>query len=131
MKKILFISAIAVILSAFPFYKADAQTAEIFELTDSNFKDGIKSGYVLVDFWAPWCPPCRKLAPILDELAVEFSGKVKFAKLNVDNAPAMSQEYMIKSLPTLILFKDGKVKKGWMGFRTKDDLSTLINAEIK
>ncbi|MEG1642907.1 MAG: thioredoxin [Bacteroidales bacterium] len=130
MKKILFVSIVTVIFSVFPLCNVDAQKVGVMQLNDDNFKESIKSGYVLVDFWAPWCAPCRKLAPILDELATEFVGKVKFAKLNVDEETIIAKDYAVQSLPTLILFKDGKAKKAWMGLRTKENLTELINTEI-
>jgi thioredoxin 1 len=82
----------------------------IVELTETGFEPEVlnASGLVLVDFYAPWCGPCKMLAPFLDQLAGEFAGRVKFAKLNVDDAPDIAERYSIKGVPTLLLFRDGK-----------------------
>lgn len=81
---------------------------------------------VLVDFWAPWCAPCRFLSPIVEELAGEYEGKVTFVKLNTDNDPGIAQRYNIFSIPTLILFKDGKPVKELVGLRPKRDLKNSL-----
>ena len=88
-------------------------------LTDSNFKDEISSGLVLVDFWAPWCAPCRMLGPIIEEVAGEVEG-VSVGKLNVDENPQTAQEYKIMSIPNVILFKDGEPVEAIVGLRTKE-----------
>jgi thioredoxin 1 len=81
---------------------------------------------VLVDFWAPWCAPCRMIAPALDELAGEFAGRVKIAKLNVDEANEISGQFGIRSIPTLLLFKDGKVAEQYVGARPKQEIAQLL-----
>lgn len=88
-------------------------------LTDSNFKDEISSGLVLVDFWAPWCGPCRMLGPIIEEVAGEVEG-VTVGKLNVDENPQTAQEYKIMSIPNVILFKDGEPVETLVGLRPKE-----------
>lgn len=88
-------------------------------LTDSNFKDEISSGLVLVDFWAPWCGPCRMLGPIIEEVAGEVEG-VTVGKLNVDENPQTAQEYKIMSIPNIILFKDGEPVETLVGLRPKE-----------
>lgn len=88
-------------------------------LTDSNFKDEISSGLVLVDFWAPWCAPCRMLGPIIEEVAGEVEG-VTVGKLNVDENPQTAQEYKIMSIPNVILFKDGEPVETLVGLRPKE-----------
>jgi thioredoxin 1 len=79
-------------------------------LNKENFKNEVLNSKetVLVDFFAPWCPPCRVLLPILEELAKEYEGKIKFTKLNVEDAPEIAEEYQVFSVPTLIIFKEGK-----------------------
>jgi thioredoxin 1 len=88
-------------------------------LTDTNFKDEISSGLVLVDFWAPWCGPCRMLGPIIEEVAEEVEG-VTLGKLNVDENPQTAQEYQIMSIPNVILFKDGEPVETLIGLRPKE-----------
>ena len=88
----------------------DFAMKNIIELTETNFETEVvrATGPVLVDFYAPWCGPCRMLAPLLEQFAAEFSGKVKFAKVNIDDAPALAGEYEISSVPTLMVFRDGE-----------------------
>ncbi len=102
----------------------------ITTLTDTNFNEEVKgsSEPVLVDFWAEWCGPCKMIAPILEEIATEQSGKIKVAKLNVDDAPATAQQFQVMSIPTLILFKDGEVQKRVVGARGKGQLLEEIAA---
>jgi thioredoxin 1 len=96
----------------------------LFEVTDSNFEaEVIQSDTpVLVDFWAEWCAPCRMVAPVLEELAVEFAGKVKIAKLNVDANRETAAKYDIMSIPTVILFRDGLAAKQVVGALPKESL---------
>jgi len=88
-------------------------------LTDSNFKDEISSGLVLVDFWAPWCGPCRMLGPIIEEVAQEVEG-VSIGKLNVDENPQIAQEFKVMSIPMVVLFKDGEPVETIIGLRPKE-----------
>ena len=78
------------------------------ELTDSNFDQTISEGLTLVDFWAPWCGPCRAVAPIVEQLASEYEGKVTIAKVNVDDNQQTAMKFRVMSIPTMILFKDGQ-----------------------
>ena len=102
------------------------------EINDSNFKSEVTDSAmpVLVDFWAPWCGPCRMIAPILEELAKEYDGKVKVVKINVDDSPNTASEYGIRSIPTLILFKDGKVFEQTVGAQSKENLKQLVDKSL-
>ncbi|MBR5240826.1 MAG: thioredoxin [Muribaculaceae bacterium] len=103
----------------------------VVEANDKTFATEIESGYSIVDFWAVWCGPCRAFAPIFEELSDEFKGEVKFIKVNVDNATQIAQKYQIRSIPTLILFKDGEEVQKWIGGRPKETLRTMIKESIK
>ncbi len=85
---------------------------------------------VLIDFWASWCGPCRMVAPIVDELATEYDGKISFGKVNVDEEAEITSKYGIMSIPTLILFKDGKPVSNIVGFRPKADLKRSLDAAL-
>ncbi|MXV20101.1 MULTISPECIES: thioredoxin [Deinococcus] len=97
------------------------------ELTDSNFNAEISEGLTLVDFWAPWCGPCRIIAPVIEELAGQYEGKVKIAKLNVDENPVTQGQYRVMSIPTLILFKDGQPVEGVVGAQPKRAFEALLD----
>ena len=93
-------------------------------LTDANFQEETSSGLTLVDFWAPWCGPCRMLGPIIEEIAEEVD--IKVGKLNVDENPQISATFGIMSIPTVILLKDGKLVETLIGVRPKDDYLEVI-----
>jgi len=105
--------------------------AEI-ELNEENFdKEVIKSSQpVMVDFWAPWCGPCRMMAPVVEELASKYSGKAKIGKLNTDDNPNIASEYQISAIPTLLFFKDGKVVKEIVGVQPKEEISKILDSLI-
>jgi thioredoxin 1 len=98
-------------------------------VTDSTFEPEVikDSQPVLVDFWAPWCGPCRAIAPVLEELAKEFENKVKIVKMNVDENPSTPSKYGIRAIPTLILFKNGDVVGQVTGAVSKSNLKEMIN----
>ena len=96
-------------------------------LNDNNFKDEIASGVVLVDFFALWCGPCKMIAPVVSELAVEYEGKVKIGKLDVDQAPHVAGEFGVQSIPTLIVFKDGQEVRRIIGFQGKEALKEALD----
>jgi thioredoxin 1 len=95
--------------------------AEVKTLTDATFDGEIAAGSIIVDFWAPWCGPCRMVGPVIDEIAQEHGDKVTVGKVNVDENPAIAQKYGIMSIPTIILFKDGEPSKKVIGARSKAD----------
>ena len=101
-------------------------------LDEKNFNDEvIKSSLpVLVDFWAEWCAPCRMIAPILDEMVEEFQGKLKIAKVNVDEAGELAAKYSVMSIPTLLVFKNGQVVNQMVGAMSKDQLLSKIKPNL-
>ena len=102
----------------------------ITTLNEQNFKDTISTAAVpvLVDFWAPWCGPCKAIAPILEELSGELDGKVQITKVNVDENSAIAAEYNIRAIPTLLLFKNGSLADQFVGMVGKDDLKAKLEA---
>ena len=101
-------------------------------VTDANFDEEVlkASGPVLVDFWAQWCGPCKMIAPVLDELAEEYAGKLQICKLDVDANPNTAPKYNVKGIPTLIIFKNGNVEAKKVGAMSKSQLAAFIESTI-
>ena len=110
----------------------DRKMSEVLHSSDATFvADVVNSDIpVLLDFWAPWCGPCKMIAPILDDLAVEFAGKVKIVKINIDDNQATPAQFGVRSIPTLLLFKDGKPVATQVGALPKNQLAAFINQNI-
>ena len=105
---------------------------KISHLTGATFKDAIATATtpVLVDFWAPWCGPCKMIAPILEELATELEGKLTIRKVNVDRDGAIAAQYGIRAIPTLLLFKGGQVADQYVGMMDKAALKAKVSAKL-
>jgi thioredoxin 1 len=104
----------------------------IFEISDSTFEDDVLNSDVpvLVDFWAPWCGPCRAIAPVIDDLCTEYQGKLKVAKCNVDDNPKTPSRYGIRAIPTLIIFKGGSVSEQITGAVAKSQIAAAIDKAL-
>jgi len=109
--------------------KDDTMAGNTIELTDAAFDEMVHNTDVpvLVDFWAPWCGPCKMIAPIIEELAGEYGEKAKICKLNTDDARDSAVEFGINAIPTIILFKGGQIQKKWVGLTGKKDLKEAID----
>jgi thioredoxin 1 len=105
-------------------------SANVIELTDANFDAEVtgSSTPVLVDFWAPWCGPCRMIAPLIDEIADEKAGAVKVGKVNVDDNPQTAAKFRIQAIPTILIFKNGEKKEQITGLTSRSDLIAKIEA---
>ena len=100
----------------------------ITEITQQNFETEVLNASVpvLVDFWASWCGPCRMLSPVVDELSAEYAGRVKFGKVNVDEQPRLAMNYSVESIPTLMLFKDGRAVNRSVGVVPKSSIEQML-----
>ena len=103
-----------------------------FELTDANFQENVldKKGIALVDFWAEWCGPCRMIGPIVEELSKDYEGKALVAKVDVDENSELSQKYGVRSIPTILILKDGEVVDKHVGVTTKQALADKLDAQL-
>ena len=104
----------------------------IIDVTDETFEHEVlgSSDPVLVDYWAEWCGPCKMIAPVLEEIAVEYSGRVRVAKLNIDDNPSTPPRYGIRGIPTLMLFKNGEVEATKVGAVSKSQLTAFIDSNV-
>ena len=103
-----------------------------FQLTDANYKENVldKKGVAVVDFWAEWCGPCRMIGPVIEELATEYDGKALIAKVDVDENAELSQQYGVRSIPTILILKDGEVVDKHVGVITKQALAEKLDAQL-
>jgi thioredoxin 1 len=104
----------------------------VLEFTDDNFQSDVldSSEPVLVDFWAPWCGPCKMLAPTIDEIAEEYAGKVRVGKVNTDQNPQTASSHQISAIPTVILFKNGEVADRFVGVTPKDKFQASLDQHL-
>jgi thioredoxin 1 len=104
----------------------------VHEFTDQSFQSDVlhSQSPVLVDFWAPWCGPCRQIAPLIEQLGVQYAGRVKIGKVNIDDNPQAAQHYGIQSIPTLLLFKGGEVVDRFVGMPARTKLEDRLEASI-
>lgn len=105
-------------------------TKNIVHLDDNNFQKAIAKGVTLVDFYADWCGPCRMITPIIEELSAEFDGKATIAKLDIEKSQEITSSLQITSIPTVILFKDGKEVKRIVGLRDKETFKGMVSAAL-
>ena len=104
--------------------------SKYIELTNENFDKTVNEGVSLVDFWAPWCGPCKMLAPVIDELAKEFDGKANICKVNSDEQADLASKYGVRSIPTMLFIKDGEVVDQLIGASAKQVIADKINSLI-
>lgn len=100
------------------------------ELSQDDFEKKIEKGTSLVDFYAPWCGPCKMMSPVIDEIAKDYKGKAGIYKVNVDNEPQLANDHQVMSIPTIVVFKDGKAVDQTMGAQSKDKLKEMIDKHL-
>lgn len=108
----------------------DHANSKVIHLTDADFRSQLATGFTFVEFWADWCTPCKMIAPFLEELAVEWDGKVKVAKFNVDENPTITAEFGVRSIPTLFLFKDGQQIDFAVGAMPKEMMIEFVTKHL-
>ena len=101
--------------------------SKYIELDKESMAETVKEGVSLVDFWAPWCGPCRMISPVIDQLAVDYDGKAKICKVNTETQEELMAQYQIRSVPTILFFKDGEIVDQLIGMTTKNALEEKIN----
>ena len=136
MKKLIFAVSIILLSSiivsfSYKSVKDKKEDGVVTVITDQNFDKTIKKGVVLVDFWAVWCRPCRMQAPIIEEIAKEYKGKAKMCKLDVDQNKIVSNKYNIVNIPTLMIFKDGKMVEKFVGMQQKAVITAALDKYVK
>ena len=136
MKKLIFAVSIILLSSiivsfSYKSVKDSKEDGVVTVITDQNFDKTIKKGVVLVDFWAVWCRPCRMQAPIIEEIAKEYKGKAKMCKLDVDQNKIVSNKYNIVNIPTLMIFKDGKMVEKFVGMQQKAVITAALDKYVK
>lgn len=104
----------------------------VLHVSDAEFSDSVlkAAGPVLVDYWAEWCGPCKMIAPVLDEIAADYQGKLTVAKINIDENPRTPQQYGVRGIPTLMIFKNGEVEATKVGALTKSQLAAFIDSNL-
>ena len=102
--------------------------SKYIELTNENFEATTKEGVALVDFWAPWCGPCRMIAPVIEELAADFDGKAAICKINTDEQQELASQFGVRSIPTILIMKDGEIVETMVGAASKEAFAEKLNA---